>query len=137
MSCKSFELFTLQRSEVSGEELDGLLDLLNMEISLQKSNLALGSSDFFMIRDPTFVLNKKDKKKPNLPKPIDGLPSGVGQGDGLSVPVEISSEIAALESQLRLLERDVSRKTQQYTADLEKFSDRVPGSLLVQPSSCV
>lgn len=122
---------------MSEEELDGLLDLLNMEISLQKSSLALGSSDFFMIRDPTFVLNKKDKKKPNLPKAMDSLQAASGQGEGLSVPVEISSEIAALESQLRLLETEVSRKTQHYTADLEKFSVKVPGSLLVQPSSCV
>ncbi|XP_048734695.1 tubulin epsilon and delta complex protein 1-like [Ostrea edulis] len=131
------ELWETRRSEVSEEELDGLLDLLNMEISLQKSSLALGSSDFFMIRDPTFVLNKKDKKKPNLPKAMDSLQAASGQGEGLSVPVEISSEIAALESQLRLLETEVSRKTQHYTADLEKFSVKVPGSLLVQPSSCV
>ncbi|XP_062581834.1 uncharacterized protein LOC134243599 [Saccostrea cucullata] len=129
------ELWETKRSEVTEEELDGLLDMLNMEISLQRSNLALGSSDFFLMRDPTFVFNKKDKKKPNLPKPTDRLPSALGEG--LSVPVEISSEIAALESQLRLLETQVGRKTRQYTTDLERLSVRVPGALFVQPSSCV
>ncbi|XP_062591021.1 tubulin epsilon and delta complex protein 1-like [Saccostrea cucullata] len=129
------ELWETKRSEVTEEELDGLLDMLNMEISLQRSNLALGSSDFFLMRDPTFVFNKKDKKKPNLPKSTDRLPSALGEG--LSVPVEISSEIAALESQLRLLETQVGRKTRQYTSDLERLSVRVPGALFVQPSSCV
>lgn len=131
------EMWETKRSEVSAEELDGLLDLLNMELSLQRSNLAMGSSDFFMLRDPTFVLNKKDKKKTNLPKHSERLPTALGPGDDMGMPAEISTEIAALESQMRLLETEVARKTQRYTFDLERFSVRVPGALLVQPASCV
>lgn len=122
---------------MSAEELDGLLDLLNMELSLQRSNLAMGSSDFFMLRDPTFVLNKKDKKKTNLPKHSERLPTALGSGDDMGMPAEISTEIAALESQMRLLETEVARKSQRYTFDLERLSVRVPGALLVQPASCV
>nr|XP_022329007.1 uncharacterized protein C14orf80 homolog [Crassostrea virginica] len=132
------ELWETKRSEVSGEELDGLLDLLNMEISLQRSNLAMGSSDFFLLRDPTFVLNKKDKKKPNLPRNIEHLPAAaIGHGDEMGMPAEISSEISALESQLRLLETELSRNTTRNTSDLERLSLRVPEALLVQPASCV
>ena len=123
---------------MSGEELDGLLDLLNMEISLQRSNLAMGSSDFFLLRDPTFVLNKKDKKKPNLPRNIEHLPAAaIAHGDEIGMPAEISSEISALESQLRLLETELSRNTTRNTSDLERLSLRVPEALLVQPASCV
>lgn len=114
---------------MSAEELDGLLDLLNMELSLQRSNLAMGSSDFFMLRDPTFVLNKKDKKKTNLPKHSERLPTALGPGDDMGMPAEISTEIAALE--------EVARKSQRYTFDLERLSVRVPGALLVQPAFCV
>lgn len=125
-----------QRSSVTEQELDNLLTSINMEISLQRANLALDSTERVLrsYKEPrlAYVSTKGSKKVSNLQVSTRGVPSRDPSGDGV-VPTDICSEISVLEAQLKKLEVESSKKQCHYRHDLDAIASSIPDSICIQP----
>ncbi|XP_060079230.1 tubulin epsilon and delta complex protein 1-like [Ylistrum balloti] len=132
------DVWESKRNTVTEQELDHLLTSINMEISLQRANLALDNTEQMLrtYKDPgLFYLRNttsSSKKVSNLQ--VSGHPNDrSGHGDGPDSPTDIRSEIAVLEVQLKRLELETKRKQSHYCCDLDAIANSIPDSVCIQP----
>ena len=114
-----------------------------MEISLQRANLALGNTEGLLhqFSEPhlAYVKNSANKKHSNtqtdsgLVSKSQGHFPWQGQGDSYEMPVDIRSEIAAMETQLHRLEFETERKRNCYRSELDNMASHIPDAICIQP----
>ncbi|XP_063430034.1 tubulin epsilon and delta complex protein 1-like [Mytilus trossulus] len=130
------EIWESKRSSISERELDNLLSSINTEISLQRANLALDSTEDILRnqKETRFLLTKNNSKKlSNLSSHISSHVTPQEQ----SVPaVDIEHELALMERQLERIELETNRKREKYRGQLENLASTVPEAICIQPMSC-
>ncbi|XP_041351646.1 tubulin epsilon and delta complex protein 1-like [Gigantopelta aegis] len=123
------DLWHSKKFEVSSLELDNLLTLINMEISLQKANLIMikPRSSSCTKRLPKFILQKpcNKTKRSNLSRE---------RGDpGLSPPTDIQSYTAELHNQISKLESEISKMQSDCRLELDLLAQKIPSAVCIQP----
>jgi len=144
-----FHLYLLQRSTITEQELDNLLASINMEITLQRANLALDSTESMIhtYKSPTLsyvrntTSNTSSKKLSNLQASTNRVPvlgaAGIsGQGDGPDTVGDLRSEILTLESRLKQLELQSDKQKSRYHLELDAFAGSIPDTICIQPKGC-
>ncbi|XP_033734862.1 tubulin epsilon and delta complex protein 1-like [Pecten maximus] len=130
------DVWESKRSTVTEQELDNLLTSINMEISLQRANLALDNTEQMLqtYKDPGLFYQRNTT---NSSKKVSNLQVSArersGQGDSPDPPTDIRSEIAVLEAQLKRLELETQRKRSHYCSDLDAIASCIPDSICIQP----
>lgn len=125
-----------QRSSISGRELDNLLSSINTEISLQRANLALDSTEDILRnqKETRFLLTKNNSKK--LSNLSSHISSHVTPQEQSATAVDIEHELALMERQLERIELETNRKREKYRGQLENLASTVPEAICIQPMSC-
>ncbi|XP_069116586.1 tubulin epsilon and delta complex protein 1-like [Argopecten irradians] len=128
------DVWESKRSTITEQELDNLLTSINMEISLQRANLALDNTEQVLktYKDPElfYQRNTTSKKVSNIQV---SARERSGQGDSADTTTDIRSEIAVLEAQLKRLELETQRKRSHYCSDLDVIASSIPDSICIQP----
>ncbi|CAG2236982.1 unnamed protein product [Mytilus edulis] len=130
------EIWESKRSSISGRELDNLLSSINTEISLQRANLALDSTEDILRnqKETRFLLTKNNSKK--LSNLSSHISSHVTPQEQSAPAVDIEHELALMERQLERIELETNRKREKYRGQLENLASTVPEAICIQPMSC-
>ncbi|KAK3588755.1 hypothetical protein CHS0354_024237 [Potamilus streckersoni] len=140
------ELWETKRRAITEPELNNLLAAINEEIAYQRATLGIDHEDGFRYegryQEPRLVLFKNDPsmKSTNLRQQRSESNTlqafGVlGSLEGLDMPTDIQTEIAALEKYLHRMEIEASGKQRGYLAELDKLAERIPDAICIQPKT--
>jgi len=103
-----------------------------MEISLQRANLALDSTEDILRnhKESQFSLMKNNSKK------LSNLSSHVTPQEQSQPIVDIEQELLMMEHQLERIELETKRKRENFRGQLEGLASGIPESICIQPMSC-
>ena len=120
-----------QNSEVTEEELDSVLASIDLEISIQRANIALCSCENFVHSKkyglPTrFIYERKVANQMTRNMPTDVLIN-------LEDASRIEDEIDALQALVDQLEYDVEQKHEQFKEELQSVGAKFANSVTIPP----
>ena len=107
-----------------------------MEISLQRANLALDSTEDILRnhKESQFSLMKNNSKKlSNLSSHVTCHVTPQEQSQPI---VDIEQELLMMEHQLERIELETKRKRENFRGQLEGLASGIPEAICIQPMSC-
>ncbi|XP_064623209.1 tubulin epsilon and delta complex protein 1-like [Lineus longissimus] len=145
-------LVELKSSEITPQELDSLIESIDLEISIQKSNISKMNLNHHMQQNQAPVMSyvKKSQNKPtaNLGYASQSFQNNNTQGNRLSQPSkalspgrpnlaenlrDIGEEVYGLQEMIDKLQFEIDNKQTEFRSDMQHISERFNDVICIPP----
>ena len=134
-SSDSVSIVLFQSEDISMEDLNCVIMSIEMELSMQKANIALNNCESYIthnqlpIQPTCFIYEKSQASKPKQ------LPFSPEVSNGLSVDTikEIEQEIQGLHSLVDHLQHEVEAKQDQFKSQMQDLSTKFENAICIPP----